>query len=338
MQRRTFNLLLTGAAVSAAAAGVSIATGNRGLSQPPPAGRAVPGLADKLGDVARMRISRGAMTINFTVMSGHWGVVEKGNYPAAEERVRKLLVGLAELELVEPKSDRAELLPRLDLDDPASGKSTLVAVQDKSGASLGELIIGRRRPSSLDANPGGDAGLYVRKGNTDQAWLARGSVDVSGDLLAWLDRRIVDLPAERVATIVLTGPDGAAVVLTRTAPDAAFMVEGSPNAPDPKTVATLAGALTALDLDDVEPAAKQAIPVEGAATAAFTGFDGVIVGARLSPPGAADRVALDATGSGDAAAKAAALSAKLARWSYRIPAERAKLLRTTLADLQPRGS
>jgi hypothetical protein len=336
MQRRTLNLLLAGAAVSAAAAGISVATGERGLSPPPPGGKAAPGLAERLADVARMRISRGAMTINFAAIAAHWAVVEKGNYPAAEERVRKLLVGLAELELVEPKTDRAELLPRLDLDDPASGKSTLVAVQDKSGASLGELIIGRRRPSGLGGDsPGGDAGLYVRKGNTDQAWLARGSVDPSGDLLAWLDRRIIDLPAAQVASIVLSAPDGSAVVLTRSAPDSVFTIEGAPNAPDPRTAAALAGVLAALDLDDVEPAAKQPIPVDGAATVAFTGFDGTIVSARLSPPGAADWVALNATGSGDAAT---ALGANLARWSYRIPAERVKLLRTTLADLQPHGS
>jgi len=336
MQRRTFNLVLAGAAVSAAAAGVALATGDRTVSRAPSGQRAVPGLADKLGALARMRISRGPMTINFAAAGGRWTVVEKGHYPAAEDRVRKLLVGLAELELVEPKTGRAELLPRLDLDDPANGKSTLVVLQDRGGAQIAELIIGRRRPSTLGAdNPGGDAGVYIRKASTDQAWLARGALDLSGDVLDWVDRRVIDIPAARVASIVLTAPDGTAAVLARGSPDAPLAAEGSPAGSEPANVRALAGALAALDLDDVKPAAELPIPADGAATAAFATFDGLIVGARLSPPGASDWLALAATGFGAEEADATALSDRLSRWSYRISAERAKLLRATLADLQP---
>ena len=339
MQRRTFQLLVAGAAVSAAAAGAALSTGDRTLGRASSGERALPGLADKLGALGRMRITRGSMTTNFAMTDGHWTVVEKGNYPAADDRVRRLLVGLAELQLVEPKTDRAELLPRLDLDDPANGRSTLVAVQDRTGAQVADVVIGRRRPSPLGtAGSGDDAGLYIRKAKSDQAWLARGAVDVSGGVLDWLDRRVVDLPAARVAAIVLTAPDGAAAVLTRNSRDADFALDGAATAPDPKTVAPLAGALAALDLDDVKPRSELAIPIEGAATAAFTTFGGMIVGVRLSPPGDADWLTLDATGFGEAASAAAAFDGQLARWSYRIPADRAKLLRTTLADLRPHGS
>src|SRR4029077_4570235 len=112
MQRRTFNLVVAGAAVSAAAAGVAFFTGDRNVSLPPPGQRAFPDLAGKLNELAWLRITRGAMTVNFNLIAGHWVVGEKGNYPAAEERLRKLLGALAAVELVEPRTDRAELLPR----------------------------------------------------------------------------------------------------------------------------------------------------------------------------------------------------------------------------------
>ena len=335
MQRRTFNLLLAGSAVSVAAAGFALTTGDHYVSSAPPGQRALPDLAAKLNELAWIRISRGAMTINFNLIAGHWAVVEKGNYPAAEERLRKLLGALAAVELVEPKTGRLDLLPRLDLDDPANGKSTLVALQDRAGAQVGQLIIGRRRPSSLG---GGDAGVYVRKPGTDQAWLARGSFDLSGDVFDWIDRQIIDLPAANIASIVLTAPDGAATVLTRAAPDAAFAIEGSATPPEPKIAAILSGALIALDLDDVNPAAELTIATDGVATAAFTTFDGLIVGTRLSPPESGDWLALDVTGFDKAEDEAKTLNAKLSRWSFRIAPERAKLLRMTLADLQPHGS
>ena len=138
---------------------------------------------------------------------------------------------------------------------------------------------------------------------------------------------------------MLTAPDGAATVLTRAAPDAAFAIEGSATAPDPEERAPmLAGALIALDLDDVRPAAEMPIATDGAATAAFTTFDGLIVGMRLSPPDIGDWLALDVAGFGKAEDEAKTLDAQLSRWSFRIPPERAKLLRMTLADLQPHRS
>ena len=58
-----------------------------------------------------------------------WAVVEKGNYPAAQGKMRQLLLGLADLTLVEPKTERPELFARLDLDDPANGKATDLKLQ-----------------------------------------------------------------------------------------------------------------------------------------------------------------------------------------------------------------
>ncbi|HTZ36141.1 MAG TPA: DUF4340 domain-containing protein, partial [Stellaceae bacterium] len=282
---------------------------------------------------------------NFAAIDQRWTVVEKGNYPAAQDRVRKLLVQLAELELVEPKTDRAELLGRLDLDDPANGKSTLVSAQDRTGTRVAQLVIGRRRPNDI---AGGEPGVYVRRPDSDQAWLARGSFELGGDAIAWLDRRILDIAPRRVAAVVLTAPDGASVTVARRSPDQPFALDGAPadaHAKDDDALAAPAGALEALDLDDVKPAAEAPIPETGVATAAFTTFDGLVVGLRLMPAsgaaagGSGDWVAIAVSGFGKGEAEAKTLNARLARWSFAIPAARAKLLRTTLAELlQPNGS
>jgi hypothetical protein len=141
---------------------------------------------------------------------------------------------------------------------------------------------------------------------------------------------------------VLTAPGGDAVVIARGSADLPFAIDGL--APDAKpkpddALAAPAGALEALTLDDVKPAAEQPISEDGASTAAFTTFDGLVVGLHLSPPEQGNWLAIDVTGDGKSAAQAKALSARLAPWRFAIPAERAKLLRTTLSDLLlPRGS
>jgi len=337
MQRRSFALLVLLAAGLAGAAAYALWTGDRAVSIPPTGQRALPGLADKLGELAWMRIVHGSAKENFSLINGRWTVVEKGNYPADADRVRRLLVGLADLTLIEPKTDRVELLARLDLDDPANGKSTLVTVQDRTGALLGQIVIGRARPSSLG---GGDPGVYVRRADSEQAWLARGAFNLGGDVLSWIDRRIIDLPASRVASVVFTTADGAAVTLSRATSDAPFAVEGAPDGAKFKEQAMLAApaaALAALDLEDVKPAVELPVPTAGVATASFTTFDGLIVGLRLSPPGETNWIALDATGFDKAEPEAKALSLRLAPWSFAIPPDKAMLLRTTLSDLVTAG-
>jgi hypothetical protein len=337
MQRLSFNILRVAALVMAGWAAYALTTGDRAASRATPGQRAFPGLADKLGELAWLRVSRGSLTVNFSLINGRWTIVEKGNYPAAADRVGRLLVGLADLSMIEPKTDRPELLARLDLDDPVNGKSTSVKVQDRTGAIAGQIIIGRARPNSIG---GGEAGVYVRRPDSQQAWLARGAFDLGGNMLSWIDRRILDLPASRVASVVLTGVDGTPVTLTRASPTAEFAVEGAPEGSKFKEQAVLAapaGALAALDLDDVKLAVDHPIPTSDAATATLTTFDGLVVSLRLSPPGDTTWVALDAIGSGKTDAEAKALSQRLTPWSFAIPADKGALLRTTLSDLTAMG-
>jgi hypothetical protein len=330
MQRRSFQFLVAAAVVMVVAAIVVVSRGDRDVSRAPADQRALPGFADKLGMLAFLRLNRGAVTVNFKNVGNLWIVVEKGNYPADQERVRKLLLQLAELELLEPKTDKPELLARLDLDDPANGKSTEITAVDRNGATVGQIVIGRSRPNEIGQ---GEAGVYVRRPASDQAWLARGAFELGGDALSWLDRQIIDIAPGRVQSVVLTAPDGGSVILDRVSADQPFAIDGLPKDSQAKpddALAAPAGALEALQLDDVKPAAEQPIPVDGTTTAAFTTFDGLVVGLRLS---ASDWLAIDVSGFGKGEAQAKALDAQLSPWRFAIPAARAKLLRTTLADL-----
>jgi hypothetical protein len=339
VRRRGFVGLAAGAIILAALAAVALRSRDGAVSDAAAGQPALPGLADKLASVNFIRLRRGDATVNFKRSGEAWTVVEKGGYPADQERVRKLLLQLAQLELVEPKTDRSELLARLDLDDPANGTSTLVAVQDRSGAPPWQLIIGRRRPNDI---AGGEEGVYVRKPDSPQAWLARGAFALGGDARAWLDRRIIDIAPTRVASVVLTASDGSSVTVARTSSDLPFAIDGLAADARPKpdqALAAPAGVLDALTLADVKPAPAPLMADEDGTTAALTTFDGLVVGLRLAPPDRGDWLAVEISGFGVGEDAAKALNARLAPWRFAIPADRAKLLRTTLSDLVlPRGS
>ena len=331
MKRRGFLLLAGATLVLVAGAIVALVAGEREVSQAPAGQRALPGLAQKLGELAWVRLTRGQMKADFSEIGGRWVIVEKSNYPAA--RVRPMLLALADLTLIEAKTRRPELFARLGLDDPKNGTATLLTVQDREGKTVAELIVGKRR---YDRFGGGNDGVYVRRPGDDRSWLARGWLDLSGDVASWLDRGILDIAGTRIASVTLTAADGNVLAIRRPAADGNFAIDNAPpgaKLKNPAVIGEAARALEALTLDDVEPAAELPVPDKGVATATFTTFDALTVELRLFERDKRDWVVIDASGSGPTAAEGKAIVARVARWAYAIPVPKAKLLRMTLADL-----
>lgn len=340
MRKGGFLLLLGATIVLLVLALVSLRLGERTVTQASAGERTLPDLAGKLGDLTWIRLSRGATRVNFAQIGGSWAVVEKGNYPAIQSKVRQLLLGLADVTLVEPKTRRPELLSRLALDDPSKGNATQVTLQDRTGNTVGELIVGKRRSDRFGT---GNDGVYVRRPGNDQAWLARGSLDPSGDALSWIDRHLIDLPQNRIAAMKFTDPDGTELVLTRKTPDAKFAAENAPEDINLKTEAILTGpasALTNFDFDDLKPVTELPVPDHGVATASYTTFDGMTVELFVFENGDAPWVGVDASGSGAGEAEAKTIANKATRWTFAIPVAKAKLLRSKLGDITepPKGS
>jgi hypothetical protein len=333
MRKGSFLVLLAATIVMVAAAVVATLRGDRAVAPPAGARLVFPTLAAHLGDLAWIRLSHGTMNADFTSIAGRWVVVEKGNYPAAPDRMRRLLVGLADLALVEPKTDRPALYGRLGLDDPPQGAARLVELQDRTGTTVVKLLIGKTRPDRLG---GGNDGVYVRLPGDPRTWLARGSLDLPGHIGTWLDRRLLDIPPGRIQSVTLTAADGAALTLRRDPNGGRFAVADPPADAKFKAQAALAApaaALDGLELDDVRPTADLPVPQSGVARAAFATYDGLTITLRLLNQGHTEWAAIAAAGTGKTAVEAAAINARVARWTYALPAAPAKLLHTKLGDL-----
>jgi uncharacterized protein DUF4340 len=333
MQRRSLIPLAAATVVLVAVAAGAIATGDHSVSRAAADERALPGLAGKLGQVASVAVRRQGLDLDFVRRGDKWLVAQKGDYPAASGKIPRIVLALADLTLVEPKTREPAFYPRLEVEDPGKGKATLVTLRDKSAAVLARLIVGKR---NFDRLGEGNDGVYVRKPGDPQSWLARGSLDFSDEMANWLDRKIVDIANSRVARVSLTQPDGSTLVLDRAAPSAKFAVVGAPAKTKYKDETALgepAMALESLDLDDVQPAAKLAAPATGITTASFTSFDGLTVNVKLFQHAHKDWITLAAAGSGKASAEAKTIDGRVSGWVYRIPSYKAKMMQTKLADL-----
>ena len=340
MQPRSLLLLASATAILVVLAVIVLMSGDRGVSRAAPGERAFPALAGKLGDVASVAVSRNGTTMTLVRDGDSWLVAEKGNYPANAAKISQIVRAMADLTLVEPKTRTAGLYPRLEVEDPGDGKSALISVKDKSGGAVAEAIVGKRRYDRLGA---GNDGVYIRKPGETQSWLARGTLDPSGEPASWLDRQIVDISEKKIAKVTLTQADGSKLVINRAAPDAKFAVEDAPADAKFKSESTISGpaaALETLDLDDVKPAGELPVPNKDVVTASFTTFDGLTVDLRLLERDKTDWITISASGSGSAEAEAKKIDHKVSHWTYAIPGYKANLLKTKLADLvePPKGS
>src|SRR5437763_8462964 len=333
MQKRSLILLASATVVLVAIAIVVLVSRDRGVSRAAPGQPAFPALAAKFGEVVSVTVSRDGTTMTLIRDGDSWLVAEKGNYPASAAKISQIVRAMADLTLVEPKTQNPDLYPRLEVEDPGPGKSALVVVKDKSGGDLAQAIVGKRRYDRLGT---GNEGVYLRKPGEAQTWLARGTLDPSGDPASWLDRQIIDISEKKIAKVILTQADGTKLVISRSAPEAKFAVEDAPADAKFKSETTTSGpstALETLDLDDVKPAAELPVPDKDVVSASFTTFDGLTVDLRLIERDKTDWVAIAATGSGSAEAEAKKIEDKVSHWTYAIPAHKANLLKTKLADL-----
>jgi hypothetical protein len=166
----------------------------------------------------------------------------------------------------------------------------------------------------------------------DQAWLASGRLDVDADSQSWFDRDITTIDHNQVKAVAVTHGE---THLDFAKEGEKLVLKAPPDHPalDEPRVEDVGRALEYLSFTDVQPADKMPGDPDGDASYSLT--DGVTLSVALAKAGEDYWGRFDATGEGDAAAKAKALHDRLNAWAYKLPAWKVKALVPTMEDLVP---
>lgn len=291
MKSSHLTILAVAAVVAVGGAAASMFTGPGRGDNVMASGRIFPALAGQINDVAAVTVARKDETVTLKRVNDAWVVADKSDYPADFKKVRALLVDLAQMRPLEEKTSSPALFSSLELEDLSTpdAKSTLVTLKDGAGKDLLAIYIGKQRfgrgPAAGGANAGD--GTYIRKAGDNQSWLAQAKLSPDKGSLAWLDKAIVNVARERVASAVVVQPEGDQVKVEKAkATDKDFKLDGKiPAGQKIKSewdVNQVASPLDLLDLDDVRPAAQTPAPSR-AAYAEYRTFDGLVVRATLAP-------------------------------------------------------
>ena len=114
-----------------------------------------------LNDVARVTVKSSDGELNLVKKDDTWTVQERGDYPAAYEKVSDLLRKVWDLKTVQEVKVGPSQFPRLELVEPGKGASsgTLVEFKDKDGKRLEALLLGKKFLKKGDS-PMGDMGGF----------------------------------------------------------------------------------------------------------------------------------------------------------------------------------
>jgi hypothetical protein len=246
--------------------------------------RLYPDLEARLNDVARLEVTSTTDSTVIVRRDGDWLLENRDGYRAAFEKVKRAAVLLAGLRVIEGKTSRPELYPKLEVEDVTveDAKSTLFTLKDANDAVIASLILGKRR---FAAAPGGAAMRYVRRAGEAQAWLVEGELDVSARTPDWMERSLLDIDSDRVREVRIEHPDSPPVVVSRADAEAEdFELADIPKGRkvrSPTTLTSLASALAGLQLDDVAAAGSLARPPASGTIVTYRTFDGLEVRVTL---------------------------------------------------------
>ncbi len=215
-----------------------------------------------------------------------WRLEEAHGFPVLVDQVRQTVLSLADLDLIEAKTARADWHHHLGLVRPEEGGEGIVlSALDGQGSVIASLVVGHVQ-GLPDVN--GETRRYVRLAHETQTWVALGRLEPVTEEQGWLDLEFLQIDRERVARV--TSIPGSASKgskgfgASRVGPsEYNFTLEGVPSgfeATAPTSANGVASALMALSLQGVRPASE--VDLGAAAQLVYETFDGLTITLSVS--------------------------------------------------------
>jgi len=288
----------------------------------------LPRLQQSVNTVTSVRLTKsGDVHATLQKTAGGWSVSERG-WPAEVGKVRKLLLDLGALNIVEEKTRLPANYPALGVEDVSSPHATGTRIDVSATAGSWALIVGK----SSSAKSG-----YVRVVGAPETVLAAPLLSVDADPKAWLEQALIDVSASRVREVEERPAQGPAFTVTREKKDGSnFTVAPLPRhrqLTGPAAAEPIAGSVRALTLDDVRKAGAAAgdAPISHAV---FRTYDGLEVEVAGRKEGTHSFVAFTARSTAEAAAaEAQKLNTRLNGWEFEIPDYKYGVIFTPLEEL-----
>jgi hypothetical protein len=224
-----------------------------------------------INDAGKIQILSAGTNIVIAKTQGTWTVATRFNYPAKFEKVVDCIRELDELKVGQALTTTEDQLgsfrllsPTTNIAPDSSGKTgTLIQIFDVKNQPRASLIIGKhfmhQPPPGQAAIPMAGMGAYsdgqyVRTGGNMVFLVAKTLDRLTENAKYWLDDEFVNIPAQDLMEMTVTGPDRTPISLRRAKESDTLTLDAINDkepAADAGKINQLSGALNYLGFDDV---------------------------------------------------------------------------------------
>lgn len=180
----------------------------------------LPGLYESLNAVDKLELVGAGNNIITTLerRQNYWTVVERNHYPADISKIRSVVVAVAEAKIIEEKTSNKDLYPKLGVEDLVGKEAGGIQINVHYGDQSPALIVGKPGPQINKTR-------YVRQVDSETSWLVDRKLDLHHDVAYWLQKDILSIEPNEVATVTIVLPDGARLEIENTnSEDDSFVV------------------------------------------------------------------------------------------------------------------
>ena len=297
------------------------------------------GLMGKINNVAQVVVREDQSVTHLKLKDDRWVVEEKAGYDAEFSKVKKLLLGLAELKTIEPKTSKPENYGRLGVQGVGESgdiASRQIELLDKADNVLNTLIVGKSKTSSAP----GAAATYVRRSNEAKSWLVSGEIDIPVSQTDWLNKNIINLSSSRIQSVEINQLDKSQLLISKKdKADKNYSVENLPAKAElqSESVAnSIASVLQNLSFDEVFKRATFQADDAQITRVIFKTFDGLQLTVQLNVKDEKYYLWFDTKALSEdekIVKESSDLNAKFALWVYEIAKAKASTFQKKLEDL-----
>ena len=309
------------------------------VSGTPSGAKLLPSLQRDMPRLAAITVKQGGQSVTLERKGEAWSLKDRGGYPVQGDRVRALLVKLADAEIVDRKTRNPERFNLLELEEPTlkDAKSRVVSMTDSAGKSLVDLIVGKR---SVEQFAAGKGGTYVRRPGEKDTWLVSTEIDVNTAVNQWVDTTVFEAEIAKVKRVEINVAGEPQLVIEREAGKPAnkdgYKLLGMPEGKKLKSeyaLEDMVNAFARVELEDVRRPVAPPADAPAPNTASYATETGAKFTLKVRSEGDQRWAVVEATGEGDGKDVADKVNARTAGWEFRLPSWKYDQIFKKQADL-----
>jgi hypothetical protein len=293
-----------------------------------------PALLNQINDIDTIHIASSAENLTIQRQADNWLLLEKHSHPVDTAVVQQTLLGLASLNILEPKTQRPENYPQLGLQDITEPDSPARLITLKNGENIiASLILGHDRMAKTGNNL---REIYVRKPDDNQSWAVEGNLQLKSNANQWLQTNIVNIIRDDIQQVKIYEQGELLIDFAKNSPEETqFTVNNLP--PDSEVnnyflLDQIAGFLNNLNFEDVS-VSDTITNTESSREIIFNTFAGLQLKIQLTLHNELYYAKFIPTATDTALQEeVSALQQKLNPWVYVIPSFKASSLFKTAED------